>query len=178
MITLNHINRECPGGYKFTKIQENINHLMYMDEIKVLAKRWKQLKTSIQTIRIYKQGIGMEFDIKWYAMLIMKSGKRQIIGGIEQPNQKRCGTLVEKKDYKYLGILKADTIKQAEMKKKRKEKSTSDERESFLKPKYAAAILSKEKHSAVLLVRYSGPFLKWTKKEISRMDQRTKWTWG
>ena len=42
--------------------------------------------------------------------------------------------LIEKENYKYSGILKADTIKQPEMKDKKSEKSTLDEHKSFLKP--------------------------------------------
>ena len=53
-------------------------------------------------------------------MLIMKRIKRQITGGIEQPNHKRIRTLRENKIYKYFEILKANTIKQTEMKEKSK----------------------------------------------------------
>ena len=51
-------------------------------------------------------------------MLVMKRGKRHLTDGIEQPNQEKIRTLGEKETYKYLGILEADTIKQAEMKEK------------------------------------------------------------
>ena len=51
-------------------------------------------------------------------MLVMKSGKRQITEGIEQPNQEKIRTLREKETNKYLGILEVDTIKQVEMKEK------------------------------------------------------------
>ena len=37
---------------------------------------------------------------------------------MELPNQDKIRTLGEKEKYKHLGILKADTIKQVEMKKK------------------------------------------------------------
>ena len=49
----------------------------------------------------------------------MKSGKRQIAEGIDLPNQEKIRMLREKETYKYLGILEADIIKQAKMKKKR-----------------------------------------------------------
>ena len=49
-------------------------------------------------------------------MFIMKSGIRKSAEGIELPNQECIITLGEKENYKYLGIAKADTIKQAEMK--------------------------------------------------------------
>ena len=48
----------------------------------------------------------------------MKSGKRQLKEGIEQPNQRKIRTLSVKEAYKYLGILEADSIKQTEMKEK------------------------------------------------------------
>ena len=41
-----------------------INHLMYMDNIKMFAKNDKELKTLIQVVRIYNLDIGMQFGIK------------------------------------------------------------------------------------------------------------------
>ena len=35
--------------------QEKINHLMYMDDIELLAKNEKELETLIHTVRIYSQ---------------------------------------------------------------------------------------------------------------------------
>ena len=40
-----------------------------MDNIKLFAKNEKELKTLIQTVRIYSQDIGMEFSIEKCAML-------------------------------------------------------------------------------------------------------------
>ena len=51
-------------------------------------------------------------------MLVMKSGKRQLINGMELPNKDKIKTLAENDTYKYLGILEAVTIKQAEMREK------------------------------------------------------------
>ena len=51
-------------------------------------------------------------------MLIKKSEKRETTEGTELPNQEKIRMLGEKENYKYLGILEADTIKQAEMKEK------------------------------------------------------------
>ena len=69
--------------------------------------------------------------------------KRQIKEGIESSNQKRIRTHAEMRIYKYLEILKTDTMKQAGIKKK-KERSSSDERENLLKPSLTAEIPSKE----------------------------------
>ena len=39
MMQLNHILRKCAAGYKLSRSQEKINHLMYMDYIKLFAKK-------------------------------------------------------------------------------------------------------------------------------------------
>ena len=58
----------------------------------------------------------MKFSIEKRTMLIMKGWKREITNGIEVPNQERNRTVGEKENYKFLGILETDTIKQVEMK--------------------------------------------------------------
>ena len=46
----------------------------------------------------------------------MKSGKQHLTGGMELLKQDKIRTIGKKETYKYLGILKADTIEQVEMK--------------------------------------------------------------
>ena len=89
-----------------------------MADIKLFAKNEEELETQIHTVRIYSQDIGMEFGIEKCALLVMKSGKRHLTDGIEQPNQDKIRTLAENETNKYLEILGADTIKQVEMKDK------------------------------------------------------------
>ena len=64
MMPLNHLLKKCTAGYKLFKSQENINHLMYMDGIKLFAKNVKDLETQIHMVKMYSQDIGMEFGIK------------------------------------------------------------------------------------------------------------------
>ena len=69
---------------KLSRAQGNINHLMYMDEIKIFAKNEKELETLIHAVRIYSQDIRIEFGIEKCAMLVMKGGKRHMTDGIRQ----------------------------------------------------------------------------------------------
>ena len=93
----------------------------------------------------------------------MKNGKRHITDGMELPNQDKIRKLEEKGSYKYSGILEADTIKQVEMKEKIKKKYLRKNRK-FLETKLSSRNLIKGIDTwAILLVRYSGPFLKWTR---------------
>ena len=109
-VPLDHILRKCTAGYKLCKLQEKINHLMYMVDIKLFAKNERELKTLIHAVRIYSQDIGMEFGIEKFTLLIMKSKKRNIIQGKELRIQEKIRTIGEKETYKYLGILDAHTI--------------------------------------------------------------------
>ena len=102
MMPLNHILRKYAAGYKLSRSQEKINHLMYMDDIKLFVKNEKELETLIHAVRIYSQDIGMEFGIEKCAMLVMKRAKRHMTDGMELPNHNRIRTLEEKETYKYL----------------------------------------------------------------------------
>ena len=174
MMPLNHILKKCTAGYKLSRSQEKINHLMYMDDIKLLAKNEKELENLIHTVRIYSQDIGIEFGIEKCTLLVMKSGKQNLTDGIELPNQDKIRALTENETYKYLEILEADTIKQVEMKNKIQKEYLRRTRK-LLETKLSCRNLIKGINTwAVPLVRYSGPFLKWTRDELRQKDQRTR----
>ena len=89
-------------------------------------------------------------------------------------NHDRIRTLEEKETYKYLGTLEADTIKQVQMKNTTRKEYLRRTRK-LLETKLSSRNLIKGINSwTVLLVRYSGPFLKWTRDELKQMDQRTR----
>ena len=93
--------------------------------------------------------------------------------GIELPNQEKIRTLEEKE--KYLGILEAGTIKQVELKAKKKNQSIPQENEGTIRNQTTVQTFHQRENTlAVPLVRYSGPFLKWMKEELQQMNQRTR----
>ena len=127
-----------------------------MDDFKLFEKNENELETLIHAVRIYNQDIGMEFGLEKYS------------------NQDKMRTLGENEIYKYLGILEADTIKQVEMKDKIQKEYIRRARK-LLETKLSCKNLIKGINAwAVLLIRYSGPFLKWTREELKQMDQRTR----
>ena len=60
----------------------------------------------------------MEFGIEKCAMLVIKRGERKLMNGIQLLNQDTIKSLDQNESYKYLGILEAGNIKQAEIKRK------------------------------------------------------------
>ena len=116
----------------------------------------------------------MEFGIEKCTMLIMKNGKQHMTEGLKLSNQEKIRTLGEKETYKYLGILEIDTIKQVEMKENIKKEYLRRTRKLLKTKLYSRNLIKGINTWAVLLVRYSGPFLKWIREELKQMDQRTR----
>ena len=64
MMPLNYILRKCTAVLKISKSQEKINHLIYINDIKLFAKNERDLEILIQTMRIYNQDIGIKFGLE------------------------------------------------------------------------------------------------------------------
>ena len=113
----------------------------------------------------------MEFDIEKYAMLVMKNGKRHIKEGVELPNQ--VVRSVNRKRTNTWGYWKLTHSNKWKWKKKLKEYLRRARK--LLGTKLYCRNLVKRIHTwAVPFVRYSGPFLKWTREKLKQMDQRTR----
>ena len=126
----------------------------------------------MQTLPIYSQYTGMEFDIEKCAQLIMKSEKRPITERIELQPRKSTRTLGEKENRKYLEILEVYTIKWEEMKEKIK--GNLRFARIFPKTKLWRNLIEEVNIEAIPFVRYWEPFLKWTNEELSQIDLRTR----
>ena len=138
MIPLNYILRKFTAGYKITKSQEKINHLMYLNDIKLFAKNEKKknkLETLIQAVRIYSQDIGIKYGIEKCTMQIMKSGKRQMTEKMEQPNQEKSERSEKRKRTNTRDYWKRTPSNKWGWKKKIK-KRISGEQEKYSKPNY------------------------------------------
>ena len=109
MMLFNYIIRKCTGGNTFSKLQEKHQPPYVEGGYETICKNEKELETLIQIIRIYSQDRGMEFGIKM-CHANNEKWKRQIIEGIELPNQDKIKTLQEKETYKCLGSGHPQTI--------------------------------------------------------------------
>ena len=110
----------------------------------------------------------MEFGIEKCAIFVIRRGKRANNGRDGIVNPRKNLKAPKKENYNCLGILEEDTIRQAES-----EKITRTIK--LLKTKLCSRNLIKGISSkAVPLFRDSELLLKWTRKELERMDQRTR----
>ena len=108
LIPLTLILHNSESAYQFSSTKEKINHLLFMDDLKLYAKNEKGLDSLVQTVRIFSKDIGMEFGIDKCGKLVLKRGKIRKLDGISLPDGKVMKGLIEGAGYKYLGIIQAD----------------------------------------------------------------------
>ncbi|CAB4018161.1 Hypothetical predicted protein, partial [Paramuricea clavata] len=173
MIPLSLILRKEKVGYEFPGKELKINHLLFMDDLKMFGKNKQQIDSLVKTVNIVSKGIGMEFGIKKCGMLVMKRGKIVECNGIQLPDEETIKS-VEEDGYNFLGILELDKIMEGEMKRKFV-KEYGRRLRLVLKSKLNGRnkIMSMNTW-AVALLRYGAGVLNWTKDEIAAMDRKTR----
>ena len=109
-IPLTAILCKSESTYQFVSNKEKMNHVVFMDDIKLYARNQKGFESFVQTVRIFSDDIGMEFGIDKCATLILKRRKNTKFDGISLPDGRWMKGIIEGASYKYLGILQADQI--------------------------------------------------------------------
>ena len=117
MIPLSLLLRKVNVCYEWGKKEYKLNHLLFMDDLKLFSKNEEQIESLIQTTHIFSTDIGMGFGIEKCGVLILKRGKIVRCDGIELPNDELIKE-VEQDGYTYLGIVELDKVKEKEMKEK------------------------------------------------------------
>ena len=174
LIPLTLVLKEVKVGYDLGRGQGKVNHLLFMDDLKLYGKNENEADTLINTVRIFCNDIGMEFGISKCAILIMKRGKMSRSEGIEMPDNQVIKGLNEGEGYKYLGVLEADGFKNEEM-KGIVSKEYFRRIKTILRSKLNAGNTIKAINSrAVAVVRYGAGLIKWTKDGLRNIDRKTR----
>ena len=157
------------------KKQFSLNHLLFMDDLKLYAKNEEQIDSLVRTVHIFSTDIGMEFGIKKCGVRILKRGKITRSEGIELPNGDKLKEVGEE-GYTYLGIVELDKIKEEEMKGK-----------IVKEYKRRLRLILKSKLNgnnkviaintwAVAIFRYSAGILEWKSSELKKINRKSRKT--
>ena len=173
MMPLSMLLRKEKLGYAFGSGGKTINHLVFMDDIKLYGKSEKELEALVELVRVFSRDIGMEFGLDKCAVLSIRKGVKVHCDGIVLPSGEAMKELDEN-GYKYLGVLEGADIMNREMKKKVKEEYLRRVKLVAKSRLYAGNLIKGINAWAVSVVRYSAGVLNWTKKELKGMDVRTR----
>ena len=75
MVSLSLILKKVYACYKWGKKEYKLNHLLFMDDLKLYAKSEEQQNRLVKTVYVFSTNIGMEFEIKKCGILTMKRGE-------------------------------------------------------------------------------------------------------
>ena len=83
MIPMTRVLERTEVGYQLKKGGSRINHLMFMDDIKLLGKGIKEIDTLIHILRIVAGDIKMEFGTEKCTLVNIQRGKVTRTEGIQ-----------------------------------------------------------------------------------------------
>ena len=125
---------------------------------RLYASNEKSLESLIQTVRVFSNDIGMEFEVEKRAVLTMKKGKMANSDGIALPNKTTIKGLKDGDSYKYLGVIQAGVMKHHEMKEKVKTEYYRRVRKILQTKLNGGNIITSINTWAISLLRYLLPF--------------------
>ena len=108
LMPLSMILRKVNAGYEMKKDGCKINHLLFMDDLKLFARNEAEIDSLVQTVRIFSDANGMQFGLEKCASMTIKRRKRVHSDGIALPDGAQMRALGEDESYRYLGVLKSD----------------------------------------------------------------------
>ena len=152
---------------------EEINHLPFMDNLKLYGKSENEFKGLVSTFEAFSQDIGMKFGIKKCGVIVMNREEFKSTDGIELSSDEKMGE-IEEDGYKCLGIMEYDRVKDQEMK-------DMFRNEYFRRAKFIlkSKLNGRNKIMAlntwtVSILRYGAGILKWNENELQEMDRKTR----
>ena len=173
MIPLSLVLRKTKAFYEWGNKQYRINHLLFMDDLKLFGKTKDQIDSLVQTVQIFSEDIGMEFGLKKCGILVLRKGKLIAGEGIHLPNDRLMKEVTEE-GYTYLGILELDKIKEREIKK-----NIDREYKRRLRLILKSKLNGRNKIIAintwaVALLRYGAGIIDWNCEELRSLDRNMR----
>ena len=74
LLALIHIFRETRMGYQLEKNEEKVNHLFFMDDLKLYGKNDKEVNSLMKTACQCSEDMKMEFGISKCAVVLLQKG--------------------------------------------------------------------------------------------------------
>ena len=174
LFPLSMILRKVSAGYEMTKDGCRINHLLFMDDLKLFAKNEKEIDSLVQTVRIFSDDTGVKFGLEKCAAMTMKRGKRVHSDGTALPDGTQLRALGEEESYKYIGVLEADHVLHDESKERLKKECIRRVKKCLKSMLNGGNMVKAINTWAVSLMRCSAGIVEWIKADLDVTDRKTR----
>jgi hypothetical protein len=171
MNPLSFLLNETQYGYKINKNGgKKLNHLLFMDDLKLYCESREKLKSLISTVETFSRDINMVFGLGKCAFVSIKKGITQnqdeVFLGIQE--------LEEKGVYKYLGLSQNAKIDHTQLKIEFATKYNTRLNKIFNTKLAGSAIIDAINSWAVPILTYSFGIVKWTDTDLDNLDRKTR----
>ena len=172
LIPLSRLLNDTGYGYKISN--KKINHLFYMDDLKLYACSDYELEGNLKTVKPFSDDIEMEFGLDKCAKATFKRGKLGNADNVVLDDESVIEELEQEGTYKYLGVNEGDGIQHSKMKGKIRNECL----------RMVGLILKTELNSknkitainslAVPVVIYSFNIVNWNLSELRKLDAKIR----
>ena len=160
--------------YGYRLLGGTVNHLIYMDDLKLFAKNDKELEGLLRTVKDFSDDINMEFGIEKCAKATFKRGKLELTENIELDRHTVIRDLEQGGVYKYLGINEGRGIQHAEMKERIRKECIRRVRAINKTELNAKNKIEAINTLALPVVTYSFNIINWNLEDIRRIDRKLR----
>jgi len=157
-------------SYKF-KSGNSINHLFYMDDIKLYAKNERDIDSLIHLTRVFSSDIGMTFGLEKCGRLIVNRGNTIRTQGIDLP-EGHIDDVTE--SYKYLGILQSHGNHDEEVRSNAVSEYRKRVRQILKSRLSARNQVTAINTFAVPVIRYTAATVNWRQEDLRAADIGTR----
>ena len=172
LIPLSRLLNATGYGYKISN--KKINHLFYIDDLKLYACNDYELEGLLKTVKTFSDDIGMEFGLDKCAKATFKRGQLESADNVVLDDELVIKELEQEGTYNYLGVNEGDGIQHSKMKGKIRKECL----------RRVGLILKTELNSknkitainslAVPVVVYSFNIVNWNHSELRKLDAKSR----
>ena len=118
LIPLTEQMNKLNTGYEEHTTKTKISHLLYVDDLKLIAKSEEELQKQIHTVKTFSDDIHTEFGLEKCAKIAFKRDKLVHSQNLVIDINRDIQELEQGKTYEYLGIEESEGIKHQQMKER------------------------------------------------------------
>lgn len=174
LFPLSELLSKSGTGYQIKKNDEKLHHLLFVDDLKLIANSDIELLEQIHLVTKFSEDINMKFGIDKCAKITIRKGRMITTSNIKLDNSEEIKQLEGGESYKYLGFQEANGIKEEDEKKK-----YVAEYYRRVRKVARSELTAKNKFTAIgslaiPVLLYTFGVISWKTSEIKRIDRKTR----
>jgi hypothetical protein len=156
-------------GYKINvNANKKLNHILFMDDLKLYAETLQNLKSLVKTVEIFSNDIKMSFGLDKCAFLSIKKGV------VDRHDEDLHGINELNGVYQYLGLPQHSRIDHSQLKRDINEKYTKRLTKICNTKLTGKNIIDAINSWAIPILVYSFGIIKWSETDLEKLDRKTR----